>query len=66
MIPVFLNAGYRVVAPDFIGFGRSDKITNVDNYSHKLHVGTLLALIQSLNLEVNFCNNVSFSSISLK
>ena len=25
MIPIFLDAGYRVVAPDYFGFGRSDK-----------------------------------------
>src|SRR4051812_28300903 len=25
MMPVFANAGHRVVAPDFLGFGRSDK-----------------------------------------
>ena len=26
MIPIFLNAGQRIFAPDFIGFGRSEKV----------------------------------------
>src|SRR6185503_6853905 len=33
MIPTFLAAGYRVVAPDFIGFGRSDKPTEEGFYT---------------------------------
>lgn len=33
MIPVLLRAGYRVVAPDYIGFGRSDKLALEDDYS---------------------------------
>lgn len=31
MIPVFVDAGYRVLAPDLIGFGRSDKPAQVDD-----------------------------------
>src|ERR1051326_1113778 len=37
MIPLFVGAGKRVVAPDFIGFGRSDKFTEMENYSFGLH-----------------------------
>lgn len=51
MVPSFLNAGYRVVMIDFIGFGRSDKLTAVDAYSHDLHVGTLMGLVQTLDLK---------------
>ncbi len=38
MIPVFADAGYRVLAPDLVGFGRSDKPTSIDDYSYARHV----------------------------
>ena len=50
MIPPFLAAGYRVVAPDFIGFGRSDKPTEDDFYTFDMHRDFLLNLIEKLNL----------------
>ena len=50
MIPPFLAAGYRVVAPDFIGFGRSDKPTEDDFYTFDMHRDFLLNLIDKLNL----------------
>jgi pimeloyl-ACP methyl ester carboxylesterase len=50
MIPPFLAAGYRVVAPDFIGFGRSDKPVQEEVYSFEFHRNMLLALIEKLNL----------------
>ena len=51
MIPTFSQAGYRVVAPDFIGFGRSDKLANYNDYSHKLHTSTLIELVERLDLK---------------
>jgi haloalkane dehalogenase len=39
-----------VVVPDFIGFGRSDKYTEVDDYSFELHYETLRAFIETLDL----------------
>ena len=51
MIPSFVEAGYRVVAPDFVGFGRSDKLLYQRDYSHHLHTHTLTTLIEELNLE---------------
>ena len=39
MIPVLTAAGHRVVAPDLIGFGRSDKPTETDDYTYARHVG---------------------------
>ncbi|CAL4215611.1 unnamed protein product, partial [Meganyctiphanes norvegica] len=51
MVPSFLKAGYRVVMFDFIGFGRSDKLTAIDAYTHDLHVGTLMDLVQTLDLK---------------
>lgn len=38
MIPVFTAAGFRVVAPDLVGFGRSDKPSLRSDYSYKRHV----------------------------
>ncbi len=38
MIPVFTAAGLRVVAPDLIGFGRSDKPAAVEDYTYARHV----------------------------
>jgi haloalkane dehalogenase len=38
MIPVLLDAGLRVVAPDLVGFGRSDKPSEQSDYSYARHV----------------------------
>ena len=38
MIPVLVSAGFRCVAPDLIGFGRSDKPTRVEDYTYAGHV----------------------------
>ena len=50
MVPVFLTAGYRVVAPDFFGFGRSDKPVADDVYTFDFHRNSLLRLIERLDL----------------
>jgi len=50
MIPPFVAAGYRVVAPDFIGFGRSDKPVEEELYTFDFHRNMLLFLIEKLNL----------------
>lgn len=51
MIPLFVEAGYRVVAPDFVGFGRSDKPTQTKDYTYARHVGWLSAFLESLDLQ---------------
>ncbi len=51
MIPVFLNAGYRIVAPDFFGFGRSDKPVNDEIYTFDFHRNSLIEFILLLDLE---------------
>ncbi|MFM7125259.1 MAG: haloalkane dehalogenase [Actinomycetota bacterium] len=38
MIPVFTAAGHRVVVPDLVGFGRSDKPGAVEDYTYERHV----------------------------
>lgn len=50
MIPVFLETGGRVVAPDFFGFGRSDKPVADDAYTWDFHRSSLLGLIERLDL----------------
>jgi haloalkane dehalogenase len=50
MIPVFTAAGLRVVAPDLIGFGRSDKPADEAAHTWELHRGALLALVERLDL----------------
>lgn len=50
MIPVFTKEGYRVIAPDFIGFGKSDKFTYPDAYNHDLHRMTLRLLLDNLGV----------------
>src|SRR5258706_13045755 len=50
MIPPFLAAGYRVVAPDFIGFGRSDKPEDEGFYTFGMHRGYLLDFIERMDL----------------
>jgi pimeloyl-ACP methyl ester carboxylesterase len=50
MIPVFLEAGGRVVAPDFFGFGRSDKPVDQAVYGFDFHRDFLLRLVERLDL----------------
>jgi pimeloyl-ACP methyl ester carboxylesterase len=50
MIPVFEQAGHRVVAPDLFGFGRSDKPVEDEVYTFDFHRGALLALLEALDL----------------
>ena len=50
MIPVFADAGYRVIAMDHLGMGRSDKPTDIDAYTYLGHGDRLLAFIDELDL----------------
>ncbi len=51
MIPVFTAAGLRVVAPDLLGFGRSDKPVAESAHSFDLHRGMLLDFVERLDLK---------------
>jgi len=51
MIPVFAGAGHRVIAPDLLGFGRSDKPVDESAYTFAFHRGMLMALIERLRLQ---------------
>ena len=50
MIPVLTAAGLRAVAPDLIGFGRSDKPTERDDYTYQRHVDWMHAFLEQLDL----------------
>lgn len=50
MIPVFTEAGHRVVAPDYFGFGRSDKPVDDAVYTFTFHRDSLMRFIERLDL----------------
>jgi haloalkane dehalogenase len=49
-IPVLADAGLRVIVPDLIGFGRSDKPSRQDDYSYESHVRWLSEFVTTLGL----------------
>jgi haloalkane dehalogenase/tRNA(adenine34) deaminase len=51
MVPAFVAAGMRVVAPDFLGFGRSDKPLEEATYTFDFHRDSIISLIAALDLE---------------
>lgn len=51
MIPVLVNAGFRCIAPDLIGFGKSDKLAKREDYSYQFHVDIMNALVRELDLK---------------
>jgi tRNA(adenine34) deaminase len=50
MIPVFTEHGHRVIAPDLIGFGKSDKLKKAQAHSFEFHRNVLLEFIEQLDL----------------
>src|SRR5690348_16204185 len=50
MIPGIVNAGYRAVAPDLVGFGRSDKPAQRGDYTYQRHIDWMLGVIEALDL----------------
>lgn len=51
MIPIIRDSGHRCVAPDLIGFGRSDKLMRREDYSYQFHVDVVTAFIEALDLK---------------
>ena len=45
MIPILVEAGHRVIAPDLVGFGRSDKPAEQSDYTYARHVAWMEALL---------------------
>jgi haloalkane dehalogenase len=50
IVPHVVEAGARAVAPDYLGFGRSDKWTDDGRYSYAMHVATIERLLVALDL----------------
>ncbi|MEM8753474.1 MAG: haloalkane dehalogenase, partial [Pseudomonadota bacterium] len=50
MIPPIAAAGHRAIAPDLIGFGRSDKPTAREDYSYQSHVDWMRGFLEALDL----------------
>lgn len=50
MVPVFAEAGLRAVAPDLVGFGRSDKPSRIDDYSYQQHMDWLQEWVEAQDL----------------
>ena len=59
MIKILVGAGFRVIAPDLIGFGRSDKPTECKDYTYQRHVDWVDSTLDQLQLDdVNlFCHD---------
>jgi haloalkane dehalogenase len=50
MIPILTESGHRAVAPDLIGFGRSDKPAKREDYTYQRHVDWMTAFVKALDL----------------
>lgn len=55
MVPALADAGHRVIVPDLIGFGRSDKPADMETHTYKFHVDNIAALVEELEL-----HNITF------
>ena len=51
VIPILVGAGYRVVAPDLVGFGRSDKPAAQEDYTYARHVSWISEWFMGVGLE---------------
>jgi haloalkane dehalogenase len=51
MIPILIDAGYRAIVPDLIGFGRSDKPSQRSDYTYQRHVDWVRSAIKQLEMK---------------
>jgi haloalkane dehalogenase len=51
MVPVLASAGYRVLVPDLIGFGKSDKPADADQYTYAKHIQWLSAWLDAMKVK---------------
>ncbi|MFX0057978.1 MAG: haloalkane dehalogenase [Candidatus Hodarchaeota archaeon] len=59
MIPILTGAGHHIIAPDLVGFGRSDKFIRMEDYSYQMQVDVFTEFIKKLDLtEITlFCHD---------
>lgn len=50
IIPPIVAAGHRAIAPDLIGFGKSDKPASIEDYTYQTHLDWLTTFIEKLDL----------------
>jgi len=51
MIPILIQADYRIIAPDLVGFGRSEKPTEQSDHTYHKHVEWITSLVNMLDLK---------------
>lgn len=51
MIPPLARAGYRVIAPDLVGFGKSDKPLAQSDHSYQMHIDVMTGFVADLGIE---------------
>lgn len=51
MLPIFVDSGARVICPDWLGFGKSDKPVDDEVYGFHFHRNMMIALIKRLDLQ---------------
>ena len=51
MIPILVEAGLRIMAPDLVGFGRSDKPSKQEDHTYAKHVKWMSTLVEQLDLQ---------------
>ncbi len=51
MIPIFVEAGYRAVAPDLVGFGKSDKPAKTSDYTYQRQVDWTYGWLEAVGLQ---------------
>jgi len=50
MIPIITKAGHRAIAPDLVGFGRSDKPVRREDFTYQRHVDWMRGVLEQLDL----------------
>lgn len=51
MIPPLVEQGYRVIAPDLVGFGKSDKPLKQSDHNYQMHVDVMSEFVRQLNIQ---------------
>ena len=51
MIPPLVEQGYRVIAPDLVGFGKSDKPLKQSDHSYQMHIDVMTEFARQLDIE---------------